>query len=755
MLRHYDVNDVKQLSKNRWLDILIQVGGIDQALLIDKEGPCPCCGGDTRFRFDDKDGFGGWFCSHCGGPSGDGGAGDGFALLQRVLSLPFANVVNAVGDFLRSPVNKTKGRANETKKENWVYAGPLSAVDVDKIESLDFVAWNPKKENDVNYRGSRLKPVMSSIYRDTNGIAIGAVVRLEIDGKKITPQIVRARRLDDGFESLAMLSMPEPRPLLGINHVKGEKPVIVVEGEKTQRAVSELLSDCEIVTWCGGSKAVSKSDWHDLNGLSVILWPDNDEPGFKAMAQIADILRKENCKVYTVNPPKGKEHGWDLADAISEGWTKQDILKHIDISINNSVIPVSNDLEQSDNRQNHYSLVPKLSEHQWHMIKPNGKPVGTIENFKIMLEEHCIYPKYNMISKEIEIPIPGVCTTIDNLHNVTLAHINSISNKNDFPLSNVCDYITVLADESAYNPIANFVVSKPWDGVDRITSLCSTIKAKDDEIKTTLLTKWLVGTMALQFCKSPTELHGVIIFKGKQGTGKTKWVRSLLPVELSQYYIATGLELDPSNKDSLTKCLSNFIVELGEFGGNMRKVDQDRLKAFLTNGSDTVRRPYDRRNSTYQRRTAFIASVNDERFLRDDTGNRRYWVIEQIGNIDFEHKIDMQQVFAQARHMYLSGFRFWLDKDEQEKLELNNENYRDICPITEMIDTRLNWDEPDVLWRETTASMLLIELGISNPSPLQCNKASAALTKHGCEFLKRRHGRFRLVPKMKKFSFDV
>jgi len=77
-------SDTLQRASGRWPEILVAIGGITPDQLCAKEGPCPACGGNTRFRWDDDSGDGAWHCSHCGGRNGQGGGGNGVDLLSRL-----------------------------------------------------------------------------------------------------------------------------------------------------------------------------------------------------------------------------------------------------------------------------------------------------------------------------------------------------------------------------------------------------------------------------------------------------------------------------------------------------------------------------------------------------------------------------------------------------------------------------------------------------------------------------------------------
>jgi predicted P-loop ATPase len=113
--------------------------------------------------------------------------------------------------------------------------------------------------------------------------------------------------------------------------------------------------------------------------------------------------------------------------------------------------------------------------------------------------------------------------------------------------------------------------------------------------------------------------------------------------------------LIPADKDSVKQCVSHWIVELGELESTFKKSDIDMLKAFVTKKTDELRLPYDRASTTYQRRTAFYASVNAREFLTDTSGNRRFWVIPVKG-IDVNDGVDMQQLWAEVKDTHLSSW---------------------------------------------------------------------------------------------------
>lgn len=192
--------------------------------------------------------------------------------------------------------------------------------------------WNIKRG-----RWWKLTPSRADAYRDAGGTLLGYVLRTEIDGKKITPSVTWCIG-PRGQMQWCLQPFPEPRPLMGLDQLAGKPsaPVLIVEGEKCQERGNAALPPYASVTWPGGSKGLRYVDFSPLAGRDLVLWPDADEPGFQAMlgytdstglihegvAQLAHRAGARSIRVVDVGVmPKG----WDIADALDEGWTPQQL----------------------------------------------------------------------------------------------------------------------------------------------------------------------------------------------------------------------------------------------------------------------------------------------------------------------------------------------------------------------------------------------------------------------------------------------
>lgn len=347
-------------------------------------------------------------------------------------------------------------------------------------------------------------------------------------------------------------------------------------------------------------------------------------------------------------------------------------------------------------------------------------PKATIQNIEIMLHAYRIRVRYDVIARRTEITIPGHCGTADNIDSSTFTQILSLANLNNISTGSLLQFVDAIADKHPVNPVADWIKSKPWDGVDRLPVFYATLTTSEEfpaTLKEILLYRWLLSAVAAALMASGFHSRGVLVLCGPQAIGKGSWIVALINDELLRaLYIKVDHHLDPSNKDSILGALSHWIVELAELEGTFKRKDIARLKGFITSDKDKVRRVYALRESEYQRRTVFAASVNQQDYLVDDTGNTRWWTLPVV-EVNYEHGIDMQQLWAQMACRYESGSeQWWLAKDEERELEQFNQAHRSVSVIRDDILETFDFDAPKDKWHRQTATQVLILLGYHQPN---------------------------------------
>jgi len=345
-------------------------------------------------------------------------------------------------------------------------------------------------------------------------------------------------------------------------------------------------------------------------------------------------------------------------------------------------------------------------------------PKATIENFEAMLSFYRINILENLMTRDIEIVIPGLKKTEGKSENSNHGTILSLCVLNGFAVGNIDAFIPTVAHKKAYHPVRDwFSTLEKWDGIDRVQAILDTIleieyQSGAEKLPKVLLTKWLVSCVAAVMAKSYRG-RGVLTFQGAQEIGKTSFFRSIVPSEHFESWFKDGVHVDTKDKDSIKRVISHWIVELGEIEGMFKK-EISSLKAFITSDEDILRLPYERKAEKYPRRTIMCATVNDPNFLNDPTGSSRFWVIT-AKSIRYNHDLDIRQLWAQALEHYASGMSWWLEGIERDWLTISNANFYDLDTHSELI--RLKYDLDQLKMEQCKTRIMLtteivLELGL-------------------------------------------
>ena len=353
---------------------------------------------------------------------------------------------------------------------------------------------------------------------------------------------------------------------------------------------------------------------------------------------------------------------------------------------------------------------------------------NTMENTQRLLEAYGITVFYDVIRKKASLRLPGLEVCPDQADNAALTWVTSLAALNDLNGEKAAEYAVTTAFQRPRNTVADWIKSKPWDGKDRIAELCNTLTVRPgfpQSLRDLVVRRWLISAVAAAMKPAGFYSKGVLVLQGPQSIGKTPWVANLLPDTFADY-VHLGMHLDPSNRDSVKTAVSHWIVELGEVDSTMNRADVAMLKAFISQRTDKVRLPYARVDSEFPRRTVFFASVNPEEFLRDDTGNVRWWTVP-VTAVDYEHRIDLQQLWAQVAAAYEEGERWWLVREEEAQLEACNAGHVVRSAIHDMLSSMMDFDAPKTEWKRLSASGVLHLLKVKTPTNAQSKDAGAAL----------------------------
>jgi len=235
-----------------------------------------------------------------------------------------------------------------------------------------------------------------------------------------------------------------------------------------------------------------------------------------------------------------------------------------------------------------------------------------------------------------------------------------------------------------FDPINAWLDKLPtWDGKDYIKELAARVPNNQPNWEK-YLRYWLIGMVA-QWRESDKQLSGnalTPLLIGRQGCGKSRFCKILLPEELRDYY---NDKINFKNEFDLNIALTSFaLINIDEFDKTTGS-QQIVLKYLLSSSDVKFRPPYGKTIKQFRRYTSFIGTTNQMKPLVDPTGSRRFVCVGVNGNINFEDNICHEQLYAQALHLFNKGERFWLNDSEIAMLIKENEPFQRLNDMVEMI----------------------------------------------------------------------
>ena len=266
--------------------------------------------------------------------------------------------------------------------------------------------------------------------------------------------------------------------------------------------------------------------------------------------------------------------------------------------------------------------------------------------------------------------------------------------------------VAKVVDDRSYHPIRDYFSSLPeWDGTPRAETVLIDYLGADDTPYVRAVTRKLLCAAYCRVHVPGIKFDSMIVLNGDQGIGK-----STLISKLGMEWYSDSLNLsDMNDKTAAEKLQGYWIIEIGELAG-MKKADLDKVKAFISRQDDKYRASFGRRVTPHPRQCVFIGTTNNENgYLRDITGNRRYWNVKVTGN--GKHKaweLDQEtvdQIWAEVIVIANAGEKLYLEaeyeeyaKDEQ-RLAMERDDRQGL--VEEYLDMLLpdDWDEMDIYRR--------------------------------------------------------
>ena len=219
-----------------------------------------------------------------------------------------------------------------------------------------------------------------------------------------------------------------------------------------------------------------------------------------------------------------------------------------------------------------------------------------------------------------------------------------------------------VAKKNVFHPVRNYLDKLVWDGTERIDNfLKEYMSAAAAEPYLSAVSRKMLVALIARIYEPGRKFDQVVILQGNQGEGKSTALRKLVGDE---WFSDATLNL--VDKDTIVGMRSIWLRELGELSG-MRRADVEQLKEFISRTTDRIRLPYGKRTEAFPRQCIFVGTTNKDEFLKDDTGNRRYWPVS-VGKCYFDRIAkDRDQLFAEAKLAWELGEPLYLEDEEAAK----------------------------------------------------------------------------------------
>ena len=478
------------------------------------------------------------------------------------------------------------------------------------------------------------KPESIHKYTDANGGLVTTTFRLP--NKKIRPCSWTGKKWD----------WKQPKgllPLYGLPTLAAdtERPVLIVEGEKTLDAAAKLFPDYIVTCWPGGSGNLANIDFASLKGRRVVLWPDADEPGRKCMDSIAQrALAAGAVEVCMVDVPGDAPKGWDVADDAPNDWDVKAMLADAGtytpppsewadlLRVNDGGAP---------DRAHCYSNTLTALRHAPELA-------GTVAFDDFGRRTMTIKPTpWSSVT-------PELWADIDDIRLRERLHGYGIT----VGMDDLRQAVENVARENTFHPVQDYLTGLEWDAKPRLDGwLTYHLGVDTSPYVEAVGARWMISAVARIFdpgCKADTAL----ILEGPQYLGKSQALKTLAGEWFSDDIEKLG------TKDAAMQIDGVWIIEMAELD-SLNRADIDATKAFLSRQVDKFRPAYGRRVIEQPRRCIFAGTVNGDSYLRDETGNRRFWPVKCTA-IDLEALAhDRDQIWAEAVKRYRDGAVWWLD----------------------------------------------------------------------------------------------
>ena len=409
--------------------------------------------------------------------------------------------------------------------------------------------------------------------------------------------------------------------------------VLIVEGEKACVAARKVCP-YDVVTWPCGVANVKNADWSEIYGKKIIIWPDNDKPGWEAARAIQAIL-KEHCPEINLVDTSNWLDKYDAFDFVQDKklWNEIKFRKHQELAlvINGRGEPRVNEHNVKLVIESNYNGRIWYDEFRCKKMFDN-RPVTDWDYFTLLSYFQGELEVHQMTKYVIESGVKSHCT------------------------------------EHRKNPVKEYFENLEWDGQARIKNFMHQAYGTPLTAYSTEASKNFFLALMARVLTPGCKFDQMLVLEGKQGIRKSTSLRELVGAE---FYWDCSEPM--GSKDFLRGLKGKMIIELSELN-SIVKTDNEMVKKTLSCEVDEYVEKYQTENVIIPRTCVFVGTTNESEYLKDVTGNRRFWPIKVTKEVDIEYvKANREQLFAEAVYRLKSGETYWEFKEEESQKEVIQE----------------------------------------------------------------------------------
>jgi hypothetical protein len=405
---------------------------------------------------------------------------------------------------------------------------------------------------------------------------------------------------------------------------KAGDPIFIVEGEKD----ADTLTKLGLIATTNSSGA---GKWRDdfsqhLAGRDVVILPDNDDVGRDHAAKVLRSVHGQARSV-TIIELSGLSDKGDVSDWIKGGHTADELLALVA-----QAQPIADPTQWLSSRGQFVSGI-------------GGKAVASPGNAYVALQKMRVVVRYDQFA--LRYLVEGMAGFGPTLDDAALIRLRLDTEKRygiTYPKDRWFDIVTDHARDNAFHPVRDYLNGLHWDGVPRLDGwLIDYGGAEDNEYVRVVGALPLIA--AVRRIHHPgAKFDEMLVLEGEQGAAKSS---ALAVLAVREDWFIDDLPLDADTKVVMERTGGRWIVEGAELKG-MRQGETDKIKATLSRRSDKARMAYARMTTEQPRQCVFFGTTNSDDYLRDLTGNRRFWPV-RIVRFDLDAlRRDRDQIWAEA-----------------------------------------------------------------------------------------------------------